>query len=94
MFSRMFFAVVGLGAGVAVGVWAIRKVEYTSQQLAPDALVARAGRGASGLSERLAAALEVGRVAAAAKEAELRATYLDGRVDAAAPSDGETPGAT
>lgn len=79
MFSRMFFAVVGLGAGVAVGVWAIRKVESASQQLAPDALAARAGRRASSLGERLNAALEAGQQAAAAREEQLRAEYLDGR---------------
>lgn len=77
MLSRMVFAAIGVGAGVAVGVWALRKVERTTRELAPDALAARAGRGASGLAERVAAALEVGRRAADAKEAELRATYID-----------------
>lgn len=78
MFSRMFFAAVGLGAGVAVGIWTIRKLERTSQQLAPDALVARASERASGLGARLSSALEAGRQAAEVKEAELRATYLNG----------------
>jgi hypothetical protein len=79
MLSRMFFAAVGLGAGVALGVWTIRKLERTSQQLAPDALVARAGARASGLGARLTEALDAGRQAAGAKEAELRAAYLDGK---------------
>ena len=79
MFSRMFVAVVGLGAGVAVGVWAIRKIERAGQQLAPDALVSRAGQRASGLGARLAEAVEIGRVAAEQREAELRAQYLNGR---------------
>jgi hypothetical protein len=74
----MFFAVVGLGAGVAVGVWAIRKLERTSRQLAPDAVVARAGERASGMGARLSDALEAGRQAAAAREAELRASYMNG----------------
>jgi hypothetical protein len=72
----MFFAAVGLGAGVAVGVWAIRKVERTGRQLAPDALMARAGERAGGLGERLSYALEAGRQAAEAKEAELRDQYM------------------
>ena len=76
MFSRMFFAAVGLGAGVAVGIWTIRKLERTSKQLAPDAIVARAGERASGLGARLSDALQAGRQAAEAKEAELRAEYL------------------
>lgn len=79
MFSRMFFAVVGLGAGVALGVWTIRKIEWAGRQLAPDALASRAGERASGLSARLTEAVEAGRVAAAAREAELRAAYLNGR---------------
>jgi hypothetical protein len=79
MFSRMFFAAVGLGSGVAVGIGAIRKLERTSRQLAPDALMARAGARASGLGERLSYALEAGRLAADAKESELRASYLNGR---------------
>jgi hypothetical protein len=79
MFSRMFFAAVGLGAGVAVGIWTIRKLQRTSQQLAPDRLVARAGETASGLGARLTQAIEIGGAAARAKEAELRAAYVNGR---------------
>lgn len=79
MFSRMFFAVVGLGAGLAVGVWTIRKLEHAGQQLAPDALVARAGEGAAGLGARFNRAMEVGRAAAEAREAELRTLYLNGK---------------
>lgn len=86
MISRMFFAVVGLGAGVAVGVWTIRKVESAGRQLAPDALVARAGQRAGGLGDRLGTAVEVGRAAAAAREAELRAQFLDGKPPAVDPS--------
>ena len=78
MLSRMFFAIVGLGAGVAVGVWTIRKIERAGQQLAPDALVSRAGERASGLGARFAEAIEVGRRAAEQTEAELRAEYLNG----------------
>jgi hypothetical protein len=79
MFSRMFFAVVGLGAGVAVGVWAIRKIERAGRQLAPDALVSRAGAHAGGLGARLAEAIDIGRLAAEQREAELRAQYMNGR---------------
>jgi hypothetical protein len=77
MLSRMFFAAVGLGAGVALGVWTIRKLERAGQQLTPDAIATRAGERASGLGARLAEALEAGRHAAGSKEAELRAAYLD-----------------
>ena len=89
MFSRMFFAAVGVGAGVAVGVWTIRKLERTRQQLAPDALVARAGERASGFGTRLSYALEAGRQAAEAKEAELRAAYLRERASEREPAGGD-----
>lgn len=86
MLSRMFFAVVGLGAGIALGVWTIRKIEWASEQLAPDALASRAGQRASGATARLAEAVDVGRAAAQAREAELRAMYLDGQ-----PNPGSAP---
>ena len=89
MFSRMFFAAVGVGTGVAVGIWAIRKLERTRQQLAPDALVARAGERASGLGARLSYALETGRQAAEAKEAELRTAFLRERASEREPAGGD-----
>lgn len=79
MFSRMFFAAVGLGAGIAIGVWTIRKIEHAGSQLAPDAVAARAGERVSGLSARLSEAIDIGRLAAEAREAELRELYLNGR---------------
>ena len=78
MFSRMFFAAVGLGAGVAVGIWTLRKLERTAQQLSPDALAARAGERASGLGARLQSGVEGGRVAGEQKEAKRRSASLSG----------------
>jgi hypothetical protein len=83
--KRIFTALVGLGAGVALGVWAVRKVEQTGQRLRPDALAASAGVRASSFGERLRDAVEEGRAAAAAKEAELRANYGRGRSTTQAP---------
>lgn len=79
MRKRVFFAMLGLGAGVALGGYAVRKVEHAQRRLAPDALVAAAGRKASSLRERAAQAIEAGRAAAAEREAELRTTYGVGR---------------
>jgi hypothetical protein len=73
--TRVFFLVVGIGAGVAVGVWAVRKVEATTRRLRPDNLAASAGAGAASLGDRLRDAVASGRAAAAAKEAELRSAY-------------------
>ncbi len=75
---RLFFGVVGLGAGLALGVWAVRKVDQTTQRLRPDALAASAGARAGSLGERLRTAVDSGRAAAAAKEAELRTVYRVG----------------
>jgi hypothetical protein len=75
MFKRFFFSLVGLGAGIALGGYAVRKVERARVKLSPDQLAAAAGRRANSLRDRVTQAIEVGRIAAAEREAELRATY-------------------
>jgi hypothetical protein len=72
---RLFFGVVGLGAGVAVGVWAVRKVEAAQRRLAPDALARSAAGHAGSLRDRLSSAVAEGRAAANAKEVELRTRF-------------------
>jgi hypothetical protein len=78
MFKRLFSAMLGLGVGLALGVWAVRKIEQTQRRLSREHLTAVAAERAGGLRERLGAAVEEGRAAAAAKEAELRAVYRGG----------------
>ncbi len=73
--KRLFFALVGVGAGVALGVSAVRKVEAAQRRLRPDALASTAAARAGTLRARIALALEQGRAAADAKESELRAVY-------------------
>ncbi len=75
MVRRLFVLTVGVGAGLAIGVWAVRKVEDTSRRLRPEALAASAADRAAGLGDRLRVAVAQGRAAAAAKEAELRGVY-------------------
>lgn len=75
MFKRLFFAMLGLGAGVAVGVVVTRKVGQAQQAMRPDNLAASAAARASGTRGRLASAIEQGRAAAMQKESELRAVY-------------------
>ncbi|HEY8341239.1 MAG TPA: hypothetical protein VIK95_15325 [Egibacteraceae bacterium] len=72
MFKRLFFAMVGLGAGVALGVMAVRKIDQTTRRLAPDQLAASASARAGSWRATLEQAIAEGRAAAAAKEAELR----------------------
>jgi hypothetical protein len=75
VFKRLFFALLGLGAGLALGVTAVRKLEEAQRRLTPEHLAGAAGARASGLQERITAALAEGRAAARAKEAELRGVY-------------------
>jgi hypothetical protein len=75
VFKRLFFAMLGLGAGVMLGIWAVRKVEETRAKMSPEHLGRVAVGQAGSMRERLAVALEQGRQAAAEKEAELRAVY-------------------
>lgn len=72
MIRRALFVTVGLGAGVVLGVWMVRKVERVQRELSPAHLARRAGTGAAGLADRVTSALGVAREAAAAREAELR----------------------
>lgn len=88
MFRRAFFTMVGLGAGVVLGMWAIRKVEETQRRLAPDQLAVAAGARVGAARARWAAALAEGRAAAATKEAELRAVYRGGETNPDLPATG------
>ncbi len=84
MIKRPFFALLGLGAGLAIGVWSVRQLDAARARLQPDALVETAAERASGFRRRLALAAEQGRASAAAREAELRGVY---RVGNAAPAE-------
>jgi hypothetical protein len=75
MFKRLFFAMIGLGAGVTLGIWAVRKAEEAQRKLTPGHIAGVAGARAGSLRERIDIALAQGREAATAKEAELRAVY-------------------
>lgn len=75
MRKRMVLTMMGLGAGIALGGYAVRKVERARASLSPDALAAAAARRAGSVRDHLTKAIAAGRVAAAAREAELRSTY-------------------
>ncbi len=78
MFKRLFFASVGLGAGVLIGSWAVRKLDRAQHAATPAGVSEAAARRASDLGTRWRDAVAVGREAAAQKEAELRAVYRGG----------------
>lgn len=75
MFKRFFFASVGLGAGLLVGAYVVRRMDEASRAVAPGNLAHQAGRAAGGVADRFRAAVEEGRAAAAEREAELRAQW-------------------
>ena len=90
MFKRLFFASVGLGAGVALGVWAVRRVEETRAKLSPDHAARVTAARAESFRARLADAIDAGRLAAAEKEAELRAIYRVREQEVAEPANRQT----
>jgi hypothetical protein len=83
MVKRLFWGLVGVGFGAAVGVGTVRWASRTAERLAPASIGRRTLDGAGELRRRLAGALDEGRAAMAAREAELRAR-------SAGPGDGAT----
>lgn len=72
---RVFSLALGLGAGLLVGAYVIRRLDEASKAVAPANLAGQAGRAAGGFVDRMRLAAEEGRVAAAAREAELRGQF-------------------
>lgn len=95
MFKRLFFAMLGLGVGLLVGTWAVRKAEHARAKLTPGAVGAAASQRVERAGSRWRQALEAGRRAAADREAELRAVYRGGNVDGeprpTGPAGGQRP---
>lgn len=75
MLRRPFYAMLGLGAGVALGIWVVRKLEDTQRKLTPEELSRSTAARATSFADRVREAVAEGRVAAAQREAELRAEH-------------------
>ena len=73
--KRAFSVALGLGAGLLIGAYVIKRLDEAQQAVAPTHLAGQAGRAAASLGERFREAAAAGREAAAAREAELRAQY-------------------
>lgn len=91
MFRRPFSALLGLGVGVTIGVWAVRRLEQAQAQLTPEQLARTAQHRAGAAGARLVDALAAGRAAAAAREGELRVASPDVATPAVASPDVATP---
>jgi hypothetical protein len=74
---RLFWGLVGLGMGAALGVGVMRWVSRTADRLAPQSLAEELLRTAADWRVRLAGALEAGQAAMAEREAELRARIAE-----------------
>jgi hypothetical protein len=74
---RVFWALVGIGAGAAIGVSAVRWATRTAERLAPSSLAERAWQAAGDWRARLSEAFEEGQAAMAEREAELRARLAE-----------------
>lgn len=71
--KRIFWGLVGLGAGVVVGVAIVRWANRTKERYAPPTLAREAGAAAAGFFERLRDAVDVGREEMIRAEGEIRA---------------------
>jgi hypothetical protein len=69
---RVFSLALGLGAGVVLGVAAVRRIDEAQRAVAPTAVADRLGRGAGDVLRRVRLAAAEGRAAAEAHEARLR----------------------
>jgi hypothetical protein len=74
---RVFWGLVGLGMGAAIGVGVMRWASRTADRLAPRSLASELLETAADWRERLAEALQEGRAAMAEREAELRAQLAE-----------------
>jgi len=73
--KRAFTLALGLGAGVVVGMYVVRRLDAAQRAVQPSNVAGNAGRAAAGFTSRLQAAAAEGRAAAAEREAELRARF-------------------
>lgn len=75
MLKRIFFTFVGLGIGLLIGAFVVRRMDEASRAVAPGNLAHQAGRAAGTLADRFRAAVAEGQRAMHEREAELRAEY-------------------
>ena len=70
---RIFWLALGLGAGATTAVLAARWMRRQTEKVAPANIGRQVSQGASDLGRLIRTALDEGRQAAAAREAEIRA---------------------
>jgi hypothetical protein len=73
--KRAFSIALGLGAGLLIGAYVVKRLDEAQQAVAPTNVAGQVGRAAGTLAERFRDAAAAGREAAAAREAELRSRF-------------------
>jgi hypothetical protein len=73
--KRVFTLALGLGAGIVIGAYVVKRLDDAQKAVAPANLAGQAGRAAGGFADRVRAATEEGRLAAAERELELRSRF-------------------
>jgi hypothetical protein len=74
---RLFWGMLGVGFGAVLGAGTVRWASRTAERLAPTSIGQRSLDAAVDWRRRLTAAVDEGREAMAAREAELRALYAE-----------------
>ena len=75
--KRVFWGLVGLGMGAAIGVGVMRWAQRAANRLAPQSLASELVQTVADWRERLGMALSAGQAAMAEREAELRAQLAE-----------------
>jgi hypothetical protein len=75
--KRLFWGLVGLGMGAAIGVGVMRWASRAADRLTPRSLADELVQAAADWRERLTSALSEGQAAMAEREAELRARLAE-----------------
>lgn len=75
MIKRIFLLFFGLGLGLLVGAFIVKRLDEASRAVAPTNVARNAGRAAGTFLDRLRDAATETRTVAAEREAELRAQY-------------------
>lgn len=75
MLKRIFWLFFGLGLGLLVGAFVVKRIDEASRAVAPSNVAQQAGRAAGTAVSRFRAAVDEGRRAAAEREAELRGRF-------------------
>lgn len=75
MIKRIFTLFFGLGLGLLVGAFVVRRLDDASKAVAPANLARQTGRSVGGFATTLRAFADEVRTQSAAKEAELRAEF-------------------